>query len=269
MSASRSLTPFDPSSIRSMRRLRKVGHITPSCNSVLEPVTAMMTQTVLEQVSNHFVRIPVENISMIDDDRDQFSVPTMVSAAQLLADAYMDAIVWNGTSACWNGIESDIEICAAITRETGLPASTSTLAQYHALDRFGLERFALAVPYLDDVTARTAATYANAGYHAVSRANLGLTVGREMADVATDRISELIRAADSPDAQCVVVICTGLPAALVVEEMEREIGKPIFDSVAVTFWEALEIVGVPADIPGWGSLLSGDERVRALLSGGA
>jgi maleate isomerase len=206
---------------------------------------------------------------MLDADRDQFTVPTMVAAAASLADAYMDAILWNGTSACWNGIASDHEMCAAITEATRLPASTSTLAQFDVLERFGVERFALAVPYRDDVTARTADTYAEGGYRAVSRANLALTVGKEMADVPIATIRELIRAADSPEAQCVVVICTGLPAALAVAEMERELGKPIFDSVAVTFWKALQMVEVPSEISGWGSLLQGDGAVRRLIHGPA
>ena len=256
---------FDPSAIETMRALRKIGHITPSCNSVLEPLTAMLGQTIADRVSNHFVRIPVGNISMLDEDRGQFTVQTMVDAAESLADAYMDAIVWNGTSACWNGIESDVAICEAITAATGLPASTSTFAQFDAFDRFGLDRFALAVPYQDDVTARTAETYGEAGYRVVSHANLSLTVGKEMADVPIATIRELIRAADSPDAQCIVIICTGLPAALVVQELEHELGKPIFDSVTVTFWKALQMLDQPSEIAGWGSLMRGDDAVRALL----
>ena len=146
-------------------------------------------------------------------------------------------------------------MCAAITAATGVPASTSTLAQYDAFDRFGMTRFALAVPYTDDVTTQTIETYEAAGYSTVSHANLGMTSGRDMAYVPFDEIRRLLRAADSPDAECVVVICTGLPAALVVEEMEQELGKPIFDSVAVTLWKALDLAGASARIEGWGRLL--------------
>lgn len=50
-------------------------------------------------------------------------------------------------------------------------------------------------------------------------------------------------------------MCTNLAAALVVEEMEQELGKPIFDSVVVTLWKALDMAGIPRTIPGWGTLL--------------
>jgi len=249
-----------------MRSVKKVGHITPSCNTVLEPVTAMMASPLAHRVSNHFTRISVGNISLSERDRRQFEPKTMVAAARLLTDAFMDVVLWNGTSACWNGIDSDIEICEAITRATGVVASTTTLAQYDVFERYEIGSFGLAVPYTDDVTAKAIETFGKAGYDAVGHANLGLTVGREMANVPLSEIKDLIRAADSPAAQCVIVVCTGLPAALVVEEMEQELGKPIFDSVVVTLWKGLELVGVTDPVDGWGCLMRGSRTVDTLES---
>jgi maleate isomerase len=247
--------------VETMKSVRKIGHITPSCNTVLEHVTNLAVTPVAHRVSNHYTRITVGNISLADSDRQQFTPDTMVAAARLLGDANMDAILWNGTSGCWNGTEADIEICDEITRATGVPASTTTLAQYEVFERYGYSTFALAVPYTDEVTAKTVETFGQAGYDAVSHANLGLTVGWEMANVPFDEIKDLVRSADSPEAQCVIVVCTGLPAAYVVEELERELGKPVFDSVLVTLWKGLQLVGVTDPLPGFGALLAGAEQV--------
>lgn len=255
--------PYD--GIEVMANLKKVGHITPSCNTVLEPVTAMLNAAVARDVSHHFTRIPVENISLLDTDVGQFTTPTMLAAAQSLCDGDMDAIVWNGTSGCWNGPAADEAMCGEVERATGVLMSTSTLAQFEVLRRLGITRFGLAVPYTDAVTERTIATYAEAGFDAVSHANLGMAVGKEMANVNLSRIRDLLRQADSPGAECLVVICTGLPAALVVEEMEQELGKPIFDSVAVTFEKALSLVGLRRPFAKWGVLLRGDAAVGELL----
>jgi maleate isomerase len=243
------------------KSIKKVGHITPSCNTALEHITPLATAPLAARVSHHFSRIPVGSISLSDSDREQFTTETMLPAARLLADAAMDVILWNGTSACWNGTESDTEICEAITRETGIPASTTILAQYEVFERAGLRKFGLAVPYTDDVLARADETFAQAGYDVVSAANLRLTVGREMAYVPFDDIRSLIRRSDSPDAECIVVVCTGLPAAFVVDEMEQELGKPIFDSILVTLWEGLRLSGIEEAVEGWGRLLR-DARVR-------
>jgi maleate isomerase len=245
-----------PDTVASTKAITKIGHITPSCNTALEHITSLVTASFADRVSNHFTRIPVGDISLSEHDRDQFTPKIMLGAARLLGDAAMDVVLWNGTSACWNGAQADIEICEAITRETGISASTTILAQYGVFESLGIRRFGLAVPYTDDVMARSVETFGEAGYEAVSSANLGLTNGREMAYVPFDEIRRLIRSADSSEAECIVVICTGLPAAFVVEEMERELGKPIFDSVLVTLWEGLSKADVSAPVSGWGQLLS-------------
>ena len=133
------------------------------------------------------------------------------------------------------------------------------------LRRHRITNFGLAVPYTDAVTERTIATYRDAGFTTVAHANLGIAVGKEMANVPLTTIRDLLRRADSPEAECLIVICTGLPAALVVEEMEQELGKPIFDSVAVTFDKALRLVGRQQPLADWGALLRGDTAVAELL----
>ncbi len=258
-----------PDAVASTKSIRKIGHITPSCNSALEHITSLLTTPIAHRVSNHFTRIPVETISLSEEDRNQFDTETMVAAARLLRDAAMDVVLWNGTSACWNGTDADVEMCEAITRETGIVASTTTLAQYEVFELYGTRAFGLAVPYTDDVTAKSIKTFGKAGYDAVSHANLGLSVGRDMAYVPFTEIRDLIRAADSPAAECVVIVCTGLPAAFVVEEMEQELGKPVFDSVLVTAWKGLQAVGATDSIEGWGGLLRrahGVEQTRTALT---
>lgn len=250
-----------PDAITSTKPIRKIGHITPSCNSALEHITSLLTAPIAHEVSNHFTRIPVGTISLSEEDRHQFDTETMIGAARLLGDAAMDVVLWNGTSACWNGTQADVEMCEAITRETGIPASTTILAQYEVFEQYGVRAFGLAVPYTDDVTARSIATFGEAGYETVSHANLGFTVGRDMAYVPFPEIRDLIRAADSPGAECVIVVCTGLPAGFVVEELEQELGKPVFDSVLVTAWKGLQVVGATDPIQGWGCLLRGARTV--------
>ena len=78
------------------------------------------------------------------------------------------------------------------------------------------------------------------------------------------RIKQLLRDADAPDAECIVVACTNLPATVVLDEMEAELGKPIFDSIAVTLWKALQMTGIAVPLHGWGRLLR-DNPVLAEL----
>jgi maleate isomerase len=238
---------------------RKLGHITPSSNTVLEPLTGLMSREYDNRVSHHFTRIKVETISLERRHTDQFSPDAMLEASDLLSDAAVDAIVWNGTSGAWNGVDADRELCALISERTGVPSSTSTLAQLEVMTRFGFERCSLAVPYTDDVAARIAGVYAREGVQMIAAAHAGVSTNRDMALVSEAQIRALVRAADTPDADCIILICTGMAAAQLVAELEHELGKPIFDSIAVTLWKGLRMVGIEPRLHGWGCLLAGTE----------
>jgi maleate isomerase len=235
----------------------KIGHITPSSNTVLEPLTCLISRPLDRQVSHHFTRIKVEAISLERRHTDQFGSEQMALAAELLADAGVDAILWNGTSGGWNGIDADRELCASISERTGIPSSTSTLAQLEVLESLGLTRAGLAVPYTADVTARIARVYAEAGIQIAACAHAGVSTNREMALVSEERTRALVRQSDAPDADCILLYCTGLAGAQLVDDLERELGKPVFDSVAVTLWKGLKLVGIEPRLRGWGRLLAG------------
>jgi maleate isomerase len=228
---------------------------------VLEPLTCLISRPFDQRVSHHFTRLKVDAITLEDRHTGQFRPGPMLAAADLLSDAAVDAIVWNGTSGAWNGIAADREICARISELSGVPSSTSTLAQLEVLDRGGFTRCGLAVPYTADVTERIEEVYAREGVQVVASAHAGVSGNRAMAFVTEQHIRELIRAADSPEAECILLICTGVAGAQLVEEMEAELGKPIFDSVAVTLWKALAMVGITARLEGWGRLLAGSDAV--------
>jgi maleate isomerase len=239
----------------------KIGHITPSSNTVLEPLTSLMNRELDDRVSHHFARIRVAAITLASRHTGQFEAGPMLEAGEALADAGVDAIVWNGTSGGWNGIDADREICALIAEHTGIPCSTSTLAQLELLELTGQRRCALALPYIDDVAARIVEVFSAEGLEIVSAAHAGVSENRAMAFVSEDRVRRLVHEADVPEADCVLIYCTGVAGAQLVAELEEELGKPVYDSVAMALWKGLRLVGIEPRLSGWGSLLAGGDRV--------
>jgi maleate isomerase len=233
----------------------RIGMITPSSNTMVEPLTSAMTAHLLDDLSVHYARIPVTRIALDQGSLDQFEREAMLGAARLLADANVDVICWNGTSGAWKGIAADQAICAAITAETGIPATTGTLAQIEAFRAHGVRRYALAVPYLAEVRDAIIQVYGAAGYTCVASAHLGISTNFAFAEVDLDTLRDLVRRADHSDAEAVVVVCTNLAAARVVEELEQALGKPVHDSLVVSLWHPLRMLGWQQPIPGWGRLL--------------
>ena len=83
-----------------------LGMLTPSSNTVLEPVTTAMLAEVPE-VSAHFGRFAVTEIALSQQALAQFAPEEILRAARLLSHARCDVIAWNGTSAGWLGTARD------------------------------------------------------------------------------------------------------------------------------------------------------------------
>ncbi len=235
---------------------RRLGMITPSSNTVLEPVCAAVTVP-LDGVSVHFARVPVTEISLKPRALGQFDPAPMLAAARLLADAKVDVICWNGTSAGWLGLDSDRALCRAITDETGIPATTSMLALDEILAGAGHRRLGLVTPYEDPVQVAIVAAFEGQGIDCAAEEHCGLTVNHAFAGIEAGTIEGMIRrvAAAGPDA--VAVICTNMKAAPLVARLEAELGLPIYDSVLTALWSSFRLAGVATGVSGWGRLLAG------------
>ena len=90
-----------------------LGMLTPSSNTVLEPVTTAILAG-LPDVTAHFGRFRVTEIAMNERALGQFQNAPMLAAADLLSDAKPDVICWNGTSAGWLGFQADEELSQEI-----------------------------------------------------------------------------------------------------------------------------------------------------------
>jgi maleate isomerase len=214
-------------------------------------------------MSMHASRVPVTRIALDDHANNQFGTKPMLAAARLLADAAVDVIAWNGTAGSWLGVDHDLELCTAIEKATGIPATTSTVALLDACHAFGVTRLGLAVPYTADVTERIVSRYREHGVDCVTTAQLGLTDNLEFGRVPAERVRQLIEQAAEGDPHAVAVVCTNVAGAPHVAELEERLAVPILDSVSATLWKALDMAGASATIPGWGRLLvSGTLRVR-------
>ena len=233
-----------------------LGMLTPSSNTILEPVTTAMLGG-LPEVTAHFSRFKVTEIALSGPALAQFDDSEILRAAELLAHAKVNVIAWNGTSSGWLGFERDVRLCERIRQATGIPACTAMLALNEILERTGARRLGFVTPYLDDVQARINANYAKAGYTVVADRHLGIQDNFSFSEITADEIRAMTRevAAARPDA--IAVVCTNMRAAPLAEELEEQHGIPVYDTVATTVWKSLQVAGVdPRRVKGWGRIFS-------------
>lgn len=239
-----------------MTKRIRLGILTPSSNTALEPLTQSLIAD-FPEVSVHFSRFRVTEIALSDKALGQFQCEQIIEAARLLADAKVDVIGWSGTSAGWLGFDADVELCAAITRATGVPATTSVLALNRALALWQVRQLGLVTPYLAEVQERIIANYAQLNIDARHESHLALQDNFSFAEVDETTLEQQIAKVVALGAQTVTTFCTNLNAARSVTQWEQKFDVPVFDTVVTVVWDMLKMMGVDTRrATGWGRLMA-------------
>jgi maleate isomerase len=218
---------------------RRLGMLVPSSNTVLEPETAKLLPP---NVTAHVTRLRVTQIADDDSTRQQFDPARFLAAAELLADAEVDLILWNGTAASWLGFSRDEALCAAITAHTRIPATTAVLAINHELARLGARRLGLVTPYVAPIESAIAANYAAAGYEIVATARADRTENMSFATLPSDWIAQKVREVVATPVDAVMIMCTNVAGASLVEALQRDQSTTVLDSVRVAVTHSLALL---------------------------
>ncbi len=237
-----------------MTRPIRIGVLTPSSNTALEPLTCALAVAV-PNCSAHFARFKVTEIALSDSALGQFDDSKILAAAELLADAKVDVIAWSGTSSGWLGFDADRRLVERITARTGIPATTAVLSLNELLALQGIRCLALVTPYTADVQQRIVDNYRALGIEVVAERHLDIRVNHDFALVEPGRLRSLMAEVAAVRPQAITTFCTNLHAAPLAEAIEAEFDIPLLDTVSTTVWGALRAAGAdPAMVKGWGRL---------------
>ncbi|MCH0543227.1 decarboxylase [Streptomyces sp. MUM 203J] len=156
----------------------------------------------------------------------------LAAGAERLRLAGAEAVVWASTGASFvYGWEAAHEQARALALAAGLPASSTSIGFAHAAREVGAARVAVAATYPADVTEEFARFLEAAGIE---------VVGPRRAHAAGP-VPDLVRAADDPRAQAVLVPDTSLATVAYLPEAEAAVGKPVLTGSQVTVWEGLRL----------------------------
>lgn len=243
-------TPLNSLSPRPLR----LGVLTPSSNTALEPLTSAIVAT-LPGASVHFARFKVTEIALDPKALGQFDDSPILAAADLLADAKVDAIGWSGTAAGWMGFDKDELLVQRIRERTGIPATTAVLALNELLALRSIRRMSIVSPYTADVQQRIIENYRRAGIDVVSHTHENIRANHAFASIPPQRLLQRMGQVCQAQPEAIVTYCTNLHAAQLAAQVEDAWQIPLLDTVSTTVWGMLRAAGVdPARIMGWGRL---------------
>ena len=105
------------------------------------------------------------------------------------------------------------------------------------------------------VQAAIVKNYAASGFECVAERHLKLQDNFSFSEVGADEIRRMTREVAKEKPQAITIFCTNLRGAPLVEELEAELGIPIYDTIATVVWKSLKLAGAdPKRIEGWGRL---------------
>ena len=189
---------------------------------------------------------------------DSYGAPEVLArAAETLKITRPSAAVFACTSCSFiRGRGHDLKQAQTIARVLGCPATTVSTAMVAAVRSFGATRVAMGAPYPDSVTAQFASFLEQHGIAVTRRKALGMTTEWQIGNSPPWVWAELARAVDTPDAELVVISCTGIRMAEVLNDIEADLGKPVIAAPQAMLWHPMQLAGIDCTRPDRGRLFA-------------
>ena len=156
------------------------------------------------------------------------------------------------TASFVSGVAGDEALKKRVEEATGLPCTTASSAIVCALRHLGVRKVATASPYMEDVNRALSGYLAECSIEVVNSNPMHRLQDHGIVPPST--IREAARMADVPEAEAVIISCTGQKTADFITDLEEEIGKPVVTSNQATGWQALKMLGVKPRLPRRGKL---------------
>jgi maleate isomerase len=233
-----------------VKKTHRFGLLTPSSNTTQEPeFTAALPPT----VSLHTGRVTYRDITPEEQMRCVLELET---ESRKLGDAEVDCIVFAATAPTLaKGKGYDRELIKRMEDAAGRPATTAATAFVDALRLLGAERVSIGAPWSKTMDKPMVEFMEASGFKVVHSEVVGFVASIDLGRVGPETAYELGRQIDRPDADAIVMPGGNWASMPMVDQLERDLGKPVLVNNAVSLWAGLRLLKRNDNIAGYGRLL--------------
>jgi maleate isomerase len=243
-------TSYDPIVPRA-----RIGFIIPSSNRMIEP---QMQRYMPAGVVPHFTRIGMTNRHKAPLDE---LMPRIVYAAEMLADSKCDVIVFQCTGTSMSGgVDMDKRVVGEIERITGCPATSTASALNAAFAALSAQRLVFISETKQADHDKKLAYLREAGYDIVADKAASLAGTDAYCTTPPAFWYDLAMAMRNDAADAYFISCSNIQSIDVIEDLERDLGKPVVTSNQAAIWCSLRAAGIRDDVRGLGALLRHDGK---------
>ncbi len=217
---------------------RRIGVLLPSSSSVQE---LDIGRVLPKDITLHVARMRLNNV---DAESTLRVVQEIEHESQKLADVDVDVIIFPATApSSRNGPGYDQELIKRIKAASGKPATTASTALLEALQALSVKQIVIGAPWSASVNQTVAAFLEANGVKVLAQEALGLVRNLEIGLLDPQTALDIGRRVDRPDADAVMLACGNWSTFPIIDQLERDLGKPVLTTNQVSLWHALKIMG--------------------------
>src|SRR5688572_10793242 len=215
-----------------------IGLIIPSGNRLTEPqfnaylpasVGAFVTR--LRMAGKH--RKPLAELK-----------PSLIEAAEALSDVKPSVIVLHCTAnSMESGLDHEKAIVDIITQASGCPTITTAQALTQAFDHVGIKKLVLISPYVKATNQLEVNYLSETGYTVLHELGLALEPDA-YSSVTPDDWKKVVKENTREEADGYFLSCTATRMIEAIDDLEKDLAKPVISSNQATIWACLKRLGI-------------------------
>ena len=216
----------------------RIGLIIPSGNS--------LTERQFNQYAPPGLGIHVTRLRMTGKWRKPWAElkSSLIEAAEALSDVRPGLIVFHCTAnSMENGLAHEAAIVETIEKASACSTLTTAQAITQAFDHFGIKKLVLISPYVKETNAHEVKYLNEAGYTVVHELGLGLEP-HAYAQVTPAEWQKVVKENTRAEADGYFLSCTNTRMIEAIDDLEKDLDKPVVNSNQATIWACLKRLGL-------------------------
>ena len=221
-----------------------IGVMTPAMNTVVQPELESMRPS---GVTNQMQRFRLGGDRISED---------LFAEAEKLMDCHPRALaIGLTTDAGPGGVTKLSELCDELQDRLQIPVCNASIATQQGLRHLHAEKIAVLTPFGEEVNQVVRENIESGGFNVVAIEGTNAPSLPAICETPLSQIRELALQLGESDCDAVAQVGTALPLVDLLEELERDCGKPIIACNAAVYWQTLRAAGIADAVKGFGHLL--------------
>jgi maleate isomerase len=177
------------------------------------------------------------------------------AAGGILPGFSLDAMIYGCTSGT---VANGAEKIEQLVQQScpGVPVTNPVTAALAAFAHFGAHKISILTPYTEEVNLEMASYFEDHGIEVLNIAGLDYESDIEMTGIPPRDIADAAISVCDDSADLLFISCTAIRSSMVIEQIEKRLGKPVVSSNQALVWHSLKLLDSDAVVTGYGSLFA-------------